>query len=62
MPIVGGKPKFSKKQKKAYAKKMRDEELVTPPKNPPPAWLWNPELLPKKPPIRVSREKKEDES
>jgi hypothetical protein len=43
---------MSKKEKQAYAKEKAMEELVTPPKNPPPAWLSNPALLPKKPPGR----------
>jgi hypothetical protein len=42
--------KWSKKQKQAYAKEKAMEELLSPPKNPPPAWLENPDLLPKKPP------------
>ena len=41
---------FSKAEKRAYAQQKAMEELVQPPKNPPPAWLNDPSLLPKKPP------------
>jgi hypothetical protein len=44
---------FSKAEKRAYAQQKFAEELVTPPKNPPPAWLSDPSLLPKKPPTRA---------
>lgn len=46
------KQQWSKKEKQAYAKEKAMEELVAPPKNPPPAWLSDPSLLPKKPPGR----------
>lgn len=41
---------FSKAEKRAYAQQKFMEELVQPPKNPPPEWTENKELLPKKPP------------
>lgn len=41
---------FSKAEKRAYAQQKFVEDLVLPPKNPPPAWLSDPSLLPKKPP------------
>jgi hypothetical protein len=44
---------FSKAEKRAYAQQKFLEELVQPPKNPPPAWLNDPTLLPKKPPART---------
>ena len=44
---------FSKAEKRAYAQQKFMEELVMPPKNPPPKWLEDPSLLPKKPPTRV---------
>lgn len=44
---------FSKAEKRAYAQQKFLEELVQPPKNPPPAWLSDPSLLPKKPPNRT---------
>lgn len=44
---------FSKAEKRAYAQQKFVEELVQPPKNPPPAWLADPSLLPKKPPGRT---------
>ncbi len=44
------KRKFGKKDKRAYAQKKAAEELLEPPKSPPPAWLSDPSLLPKKPP------------
>lgn len=44
---------FSKAEKRAYAQQKFVEELVQPPKNPPPAWLNDPTLLPKKPPTRA---------
>lgn len=44
--------KFSKKEKKAYAQDQAMKALLEPPKNPPPAWLSDPSLLPKKPPGR----------
>jgi len=44
--------RFSRSEKRDYAKRMREEELVLPPKDPPPAWLTDPSLLPKKPPGR----------
>jgi hypothetical protein len=40
---------FSRSEKRAYAQK----KLVQPPKNPPPEWLSDPTLLPKKPPTRA---------
>lgn len=43
---------FGKAEKRAYAQQKFAEELVQPPKNPPPAWLNDPSLLPKKPPNR----------
>jgi hypothetical protein len=43
---------FGKAEKRAYAQKKFAEELLQPPKNPPPAWLNDPSLLPKKPPTR----------
>jgi len=43
---------FSKEEKRAYAQQRFLEELVAPPKNPPPEWLNDPSLLPKKPPPR----------
>lgn len=43
---------FSKAEKRAYAKQRFAEELVQPPKEPPPEWLSNPDLLPRKPPPR----------
>ena len=49
----GGKPRFSKKEKRAYAKKMQAEELVMPPKNGLAPFLADPSLLPKRPPSRV---------
>ncbi len=45
--------KFSKAEKQAYARKMHEEALLEQPKNPPPAWLSDPTLLPKKPPGRT---------
>ena len=47
-----GRQKMGKKEKQAYAKEKAMEELVKPPKNPPPSWLNDPNLLPKKPPGR----------
>ena len=47
------KQKWGKKEKQAYAKEKAMEELLTPPKNPPPPWLSDPKLLPKKPPQKV---------
>lgn len=44
---------FGKAEKRAYAQQKFAEELVQPPKNPPPAWLNDPSLLPKKPPTRI---------
>lgn len=44
--------KMGKKQKQAYAKEKAMEELLLPSKTPPPAWLSDPSLLPKKPPGR----------
>lgn len=44
---------FSKAEKRAYAKQKFAEDLIQPPKNPPPAWLSDPSLLPKKPPTRA---------
>ncbi len=43
---------YSKKEKRDYARDKALEALLLPPKNPPPAWLTNPDLLPKKPPGR----------
>lgn len=43
---------FSKAEKRAYAQQKFLEDLVAPPKNPPPEWLNDPSLLPKKPPPR----------
>ncbi len=48
----GGKPRFSRKQKRAYAKKMQAIELVEPPKNGLAPFLSDPSLLPKRPPSR----------
>jgi len=57
----GGKPRFSKAQKRKYARKKAMEELLLPPKNPPPAWLSDPSLLPTKPPRSRSTDTDEDE-
>ena len=46
------KQRWSKKMKKQYAQEKASEELLLPPKSPPPAWLSDPSLLPKKPPGR----------
>jgi hypothetical protein len=56
-----GRPRqrFSKKEKAAYARKMFEESLLLPPKNPPPAWLQDPSLLPKKPPMKRVEDDKE---
>lgn len=43
---------FSKAEKQAYAKQKFAEELVTPPRDPPPAWMDDNTLLPRKPPPR----------
>lgn len=43
---------FSKAEKRAYAREKFVESLLEPPKNPPPAWLSDRALLPKKPPVR----------
>lgn len=45
---------FSKAQKREYAQKMFAEELLSKPKEPPPAWLNDPSLLPKRPPGRIN--------
>ena len=45
---------FSKAEKRAYAQAKFLEELVQPPKEPPPEWMSDPELLPKKPPPRAN--------
>lgn len=47
-----GKQTFSKKEKAAYAREQHLKNLLEPPKNPPPEWLADPTLLPKKPPAR----------
>ena len=44
--------KMGKKAKQAYAREKAAEELLLPPKTPPPAWLSDSSLLPKKPPGR----------
>lgn len=44
--------KMGKKEKQAYAREKHIEDLLQPPKNPPPDWLNDPSLLPKKPPGR----------
>lgn len=41
---------FSRAEKMAYAQEKHMEDLLQPPKNPPPAWLSDPSLLPKRPP------------
>ncbi len=51
-----GKQKMGKAAKMAYAKEKTMEELCAPPKNPPPAWLSDASLLPKKPPQRLRRD------
>jgi hypothetical protein len=43
---------MGRKQKQAYAQDRAAQELLLPPKEPPPAWLSDPALLPKKPPGR----------
>lgn len=48
--------RLSKKDRIAYAREKHLEDLMLPPKNPPPAWLSDPSLLPKKPPTRRSEE------
>jgi hypothetical protein len=48
--------KWGKAQKRAYAKEKAMEDLLLPPKNPPPAWLSDPSLLPKHPPGRKPKE------
>jgi hypothetical protein len=50
------KARFSKAEKRAYAKKMHDQELLQEPKDPSkiPEWLNDPSQLPKKPPPRKS--------
>ena len=47
---VRSKGGFGKAQKRAYAQMKAMEELLTPSKHPPPAWLSDPSILPKKPP------------
>ena len=47
-----GRQRFGKKQKMQYAREKAAEELLMPPKAPPPEWLSNPSLLPKRPPGR----------
>lgn len=44
--------KMGKAAKRAYARDKASEELLLPPKSPPPAWLSDSSLLPKKPPGR----------
>lgn len=41
---------FSKAEKREYARQKAVDDLLLPPKNPAPAWLSDPSLLPKKPP------------
>jgi hypothetical protein len=41
---------FSREEKREYARQKFVEELVQPPKNPPPEWLFDRTLLPMKPP------------
>ena len=43
---------FSKAEKREYAREKHIEALLEPPKEPLPEWLFNPALLPKKPPGR----------
>lgn len=47
---------FSKAEKREYARQKFVEDLVLPPKNPPPAWLSDSSLLPKRPPGQGKRE------
>ncbi len=56
MDAPRGKQKMGKAAKMAYAKEKTMEELCAPPKNPPPAWLSDASLLPKKPPQRLRRD------
>lgn len=49
------KIKLTKKEKRAFAIRKRDEELLLPPSRPLPAWLSDPTLLPKKPPRREAQ-------
>ena len=46
------KVKMPKAARCAYAQEKQMEELLIPPSKPPPAWLSDPTLLPKKPPGR----------
>lgn len=46
------KPKLTKAERRAFAIRKRDEELLIPASRPLPAWLSDPALLPKKPPRR----------
>ena len=44
--------RMGKRQKRDYAREKAAEELLQSPKTPPPPWLSDPSLLPKKPPTR----------
>lgn len=50
--------KWGNKEKRAYAKEKALEDLLLPPKHPPPAWMSDTRLLPRRPPGKEKRTKK----